>query len=737
MGNTSLKPDPSKAIEFLRRLKPEGPWALTAIEPDGPTTTRVLHNDEEVRAFVSEQNKTKNIYYSVNTPKPTITKKANKKEIICVDFLHVDVDPAKDETSEAFIERFLPVIQAYQPHPTAIVRSGNGINALWRLAEPVELNGPASYTAVEDRNVALAEAFGADPSTRDISRILRVPGTVNYPNAAKLKRGRKVGLAELFEFNELAYPLSDFPVEERKAKAAGAGRAKGGGAKSNRAEASEDETERLIRDGCGDRFEGDRSKAVWHVCCELLRRGHSRAYIIAILLDRESRISEHIYDQAKPAEYAERQVAKAAEKITLTVSDNGQPHKSQNNVRVALLKLGVELRYDIFADRTLIDGLPGFGPTLDDAAVDRLWLRVDQRFKVKVSKDTFHTILADMARLNSFHPVRDYLDGLQWDGKPRLDRWLIEYAGVEDTEYTCAVGALLLLAAVRRVRKPGAKFDEMVVFESPEQGTEKSSALAVLAVREEWFSDDIPLNMEGKRVIEALRGRWIVEAAELSGMRRSEVEHLKAFLSRQVDRARMAYGRLVTEIPRQCVIIGTTNPEEYLRDTTGNRRFWPVRVTRFDLDALARDRDQLWAEAAAREATGASIRLDRRLWPVAAKAQRARLTQDPIFEALLDALAGMEGKIASMSVWTILDVRAGQRSQDQNQRVGAAMRQLGWRRPNASGLVKIDGKIVSGYVRGEQPWKAVVVERDEHAQLRIYYDNDDDFLDKEKRDAEA
>ena len=724
MGNASLTPDPSKAIEFLRRLKPEGPWALTAIKPDGPTTTRVLNNDEQVQAFVREQNKTKNVYYSVNTPKPTITKKANKKEIISVDFLHVDVDPDKDETSEAFIERFLPVIQAYEPHPTAIVLSGNGINALWRLAEPVELNGPASYTALEDRNLALAEVFGADPSTRDISRILRVPGTVNYPNAAKLKRGRQVGLAELFEFNELAYTLSDFPVKERKAKA-GSEKAKGGDAKSKRAEASEDEIERLIRKGCGDRFEGDRSKAVWHVCCELLRRGYVRSVIIAILLDRGNGISEHIYDQAKPAEYAERQVARAADEITLTVNDNGQPHKSQNNVRVALVKFGVELRHDTFADRTLIDGLPGFGPMLDDAAVDRLWLQVDQRFKLRVSKDTFHTILADMARLNSFHPVRDYLDGLQWDGKVRLDRWLIDYAGVEDTEYTRAVGALLLVAAVRRVRKPGAKFDEMVVFESPGQGTEKSSALAVLAVRDDWFSDDIPLNMEGKQVIEALRGRWIVEAAELSGMRRSEIEHLKAFLSRQVDRGRMAYDRLVTETPRQCVIVGTTNPEEYLRDTTGNRRFWPVRVKQFDLERWPAIETSygLRPQRGKRRARASD-------WTPGCGqcgvAQQERLTQDPIYEELLDALGDMEGKIASSRFGRSWMFDAGQRSQDQNQRVGAAMRQLGWRRANKGGLVKIEGKTVFGYVRGEPPWRTVVAMREPEAGLRVYYDDDFD-----------
>jgi predicted P-loop ATPase len=181
------------------------------------------------------------------------------------------------------------------------------------------------------------------------------------------------------------------------------------------------------------------------------------------------------------------------------------------------------------------------------------------------------------------------------------------------------------------------------------------------------------------------------------------------FLSRQVDRARMAYGRLVTEARRQCVIFGTTNNEEYLRDTTGNRRFWPIRIKSFDLELLARDRDQLWAEAAAREAAGANIRLDTKLWAKAAEEQARRLTSDPFFDALQAALRDFEGKIAAASVWDLLKVQPGHRTQDQNKRVGDAMRKLGWRRPNKAGLAKIGGAPVSAYVKGEQPWRTIEV----------------------------
>jgi predicted P-loop ATPase len=131
-----------------------------------------------------------------------------------------------------------------------------------------------------------------------------------------------------------------------------------------------------------------------------------------------------------------------------------------------------------------------------------------------------------------------------------------------------------------------------------------------VAVKDEWFCDDLPMSANGKQVIEQTVGKWIVEVAELSGMRKTEIEHLKALLSRQTDRARPAYGRLPTEKRREFILIGTTNDDKYYKDLTGNRRFWPVKAPKFDLPALRRDRDQLWAEAALREAAGESTRLD-------------------------------------------------------------------------------------------------------------------------------
>jgi len=348
---------------------------------------------------------------------------------------------------------------------------------------------------------------------------------------------------------------------------------------------------------------------------------------------------------------------------------------TQENILLGIAKMGHRLSHNTFADRLLLDER-----LLDDSVMTYLYLAIERRFKFRAAKDYFWMTVEDAARKNPTHPVREYLDAVEWDGEPRVDEWLVRYAGAPDTPYVRAVSRLILVAAVRRVRHPGCKFDEMLVLESPVQGKEKSTALAILAVRDEWFNDDLPLNADTKRQMEALSGYWIIEAAELKGMRVGDVEHLKSFLSRRVDRARLAYGRLVSERPRQCVVIGSTNAEHYLRDSSGNRRFWPVRIDQFDLEGLRRDRDRLWAEAATIEATGESIRLPRELWPAAAEQQEIRRIEEPFVTRLAPLLEGFEGKIAFADVWDLVGIPPGQRRPDHAVRIGDAMRELGWER---------------------------------------------------------
>lgn len=368
---------------------------------------------------------------------------------------------------------------------------------------------------------------------------------------------------------------------------------------------------------------------------------------------------------------------------------------SQNNVILSLIKLERTLRYNVFADRMLVKEKDQPEKLLDEKEMNHLWLEVDNVLHFRPSWEFFMKVLMHEAYKKPFHPVLDYLNGLKWDGVPRLDTWLTTYAEAADNEYTRAVGALMLLAAVRRVRTPGCKFDEMLVLESP-QGKDKSTFLSVLAVEEAWFTDNLPLDNESKIVIELTAGKWIVEAADLSGMRKSDVESLKAFLSRRVEVARLAYDRLTTERPRHFVIFGTTNSQYYLKDATGNRRFWPVRVTGFNIPQLKADRDQLWAEAAARESQGESIRLNPALWRFAGLVQEMRVVDDPWEHALHHVLGDVVGKMANQEVWDILQIPVNRRTQGENVRVGDCMQKLGFERKKA----RIDGKVMWTYQRG-------------------------------------
>jgi predicted P-loop ATPase len=695
-----------EAERFLTLLRPGGAWVLSAIEPikeDIKTVT--VRTADEAAAFVREHDGRRNLYYSVNPTRGAMNKKAAKTDIAAIEYGLADLDPVEGESADDAKARYLAALGG---DGTAVVDSGNGIQVLWKLERPIVLGkliknkkgvlefSPEDQALIDDvegRIKARMEALGAKAGTQNIDRILRLPGTTNLPNKTKLEAGRVACPTKLLWFNGTTYDLDDFPKPAGPAK---------GDVKQPKAGQVRDEIDDLIQNGCGDRFNGDRSAAVWKVVNEMLRRGYLADAIVPVLLNPDNGISEHIRDQSNPKAYAEKQVAHAAQKIDFLRNEEGRVTGSLKNIRIAMLKLGVIVRHDLFADRTMLDGLPGFGPVLDDAAMTRLWVLFDERFHFQPYREIFYNVVMDMARINSFHPVRDYIEALEWDGKPRLNKWLITYAGARESKYTQAVGALTLIAAVRRIRKPGCKFDEMLVLEQPKQGTEKSTALAVLAVHDDWFSDDMPLTLEGKRVIEMIRGRWIIEAAELSGMKKADVEHVKTVLSRRVDRARMAWGRLTSEAPRQCVMIGTTNKSEYLRDTTGNRRFWPVLVKRFDLAALRRDRDQLWAEAAAREAKGESIRLARHLWPDATKQQEERLADDPFVAVLAAHLDGLEGKIRSVDVYEILNLHGAQLTPEVFIRTAEAMKRLGWKRPNKAGTARFGDKVVKCFIRGNK-----------------------------------
>ena len=239
--------------------------------------------------------------------------------------------------------------------------------------------------------------------------------------------------------------------------------------------------------------------------------------------------------------------------------------------------------------------------------------------------------LARAADSRAFHPVRDYIESLpEWDGTPRLETLLPDYLGAEDSPYVRAVTRLTLQAALWRAFHPGTKFDNILVLCGP-QGIGKSTLIARLGGP--WYSDSLTLlDMNDKTAAEKLQGAWLVEIGEMAGMRKAEIEKVKAFLSRQDDRYRAAYGRRVVSHPRQCVFFGTTNNEGgYLRDVTGNRRFWTVPVTGrspkkpWDLDPETVG--QIWMEAVIR-LDGGPLVLPPELERVSETIQREALEQD-------------------------------------------------------------------------------------------------------------
>lgn len=231
----------------------------------------------------------------------------------------------------------------------------------------------------------------------------------------------------------------------------------------------------------------------------------------------------------------------------------------------------------------------------DDANL-RVWL--EKHYDITGKEKIADALTAVLTR-HSYHPIRDYLSGLTWDGVPRLDRIIIDYMGAEDSALNRAMSRKHFVAAVARVFNPGCKYDYCLIMSGAE-GIGKSTLLRVMGGR--WFNDSIT-TLEGKEGMEQLRRAWVVELGELSSIKRSDVEQVKAHLSKQVDIYRAAYARRVLEHPRQCVFCGTTNEALFLKGDTGNRRFWVIPVVaelrkyRDWSEAIRRDRDQLWAEA--------------------------------------------------------------------------------------------------------------------------------------------
>jgi hypothetical protein len=316
------------------------------------------------------------------------------------------------------------------------------------------------------------------------------------------------------------------------------------------------------------------------------------------------------------------------------------------NAIAAIQSFGVSCRYDVFHDKLIIEGIEvragGDGYASLDHQVLKFREMVWQRKKFDPGAQHTRDALVNESLNHMFDPVRDYLDELQWDGVPRIDRWLIDYCRAADTPLVRAFARKVLIAAVRRVREPGCKFDFILILEG-KQGVGKSSLLRILA-GDENFSDNEILGYQKREQQEAVQGIWIYELCELDGLTKAEISSVKLFASKQCDIARAAYDRSRSDRKRRCIFVATTNEDTYLRDATGNRRFWPVKVGKIDLEAVRRDRDQLWAEAAFAEAEGEGLVIPEALWSQAAIEQKARRERDVWEDVIGGHLAPLMGK---------------------------------------------------------------------------------------------
>ena len=327
---------------------------------------------------------------------------------------------------------------------------------------------------------------------------------------------------------------------------------------------------------------------------------------------------------------------------------------------------------------------------IDDIRVMK-WLA--QQYNLRVKASSVIEAVSVVAHDNSFHPVRNYLNKLEWDRVPRLDTWLTTVMGVAQSGYSAKVGKRWMISAVARVMRPGCKADSVMILEGG-QGEGKSTAMRILGG--DWFMDT-PFALGDKDGFQAIRGKWIIELGELDSFNKAESTKAKQFFSASTDTYRESYGRRTNDVPRQCVFVGTTNQDEYLKDATGNRRYWPVACTKVDLEQLREIRDQLWAEAMFCYEAGEIWWVNRDETAMFSEAQDERFVVDewegPILNWLEESQIG-ETTSGSEVLASALKLDFGHWGKPEQMRVGAIMHRLGWRRVRLPALAK----------SGQRPW---------------------------------
>lgn len=311
-----------------------------------------------------------------------------------------------------------------------------------------------------------------------------------------------------------------------------------------------------------------------------------------------------------------------------------------------------------------------------------------------------------VARETPYNPVANYLTGLTWDGTVRLDRWMVRLLGAPDTAFVRTISPKVLISAVARALQPGCQVDTMLILEG-EQGIRKSSAIAALFGRD-VTRESVSLFDSHQRMVMNMMGAWVVELAEFVAIARSHNASVKGLISMRQDTVVLPYAKSASTHPRRCVFFGTINPESagYLTDNTGNRRYWPVAVTRIDLDGIAQRRDQLWAEALRLFRAGERWWLEGEETGHAAEQQVDREEQDPWVEPLSKKLeeesarrnGGVVSIITTDEALSLLGIPHERKDKKAQMRAATALGDLGFSR------VKLRPDGPPGRSKGKPKW---------------------------------
>ena len=366
----------------------------------------------------------------------------------------------------------------------------------------------------------------------------------------------------------------------------------------------------------------------------------------------------------------------------------GRPAKPLKSVILdgVISQLNVEMRMNTFTSKPEIKFIGSEWRELhdtDEARIRDEMVRRDASVHPQVVTDRL--IMSAVA--NPYHPVQEYLESTAWDRVPRIATWLTKYMGADNTPFNRHAAEAILRAAVRRVYRPGCKFDEAIVFVSM-GGTGKSQTIQSLSPKREWVSDSLPIGASPKLVVEGTEGIWLIESAEMVAY--EKFDNVKAFLSRGVDGpVRRAYGRNAEAVPRQFVVFGTTNETRCIPDEEGVRRFWPVRNGTAKIEWLKHDRDQLWAEAWTKEME------DDFSWPLympgslvaeTMEVQSSFILADSWADEVRTYLSNADrtdpapGKVLVEDLWKMLGISKLQRSHAHVARLNTAMLKLGYER---------------------------------------------------------